>query len=147
MFREDSTADDFIDVILGNRVYLKCLYCYNKIDTTSIEEVDRLARQPYSIVISCGLGLNLDYLLYQIWEYLQLIRVYTKRRGEPPDFNDPLILRKGCTVEHVCHAVHRTIVDTFKYSLVWGLSTKYSPQRVGLLHVMEDEDVIQIVKK
>ena len=28
-----------------------------------------------------------------------------------------------------------------------GTSTKYSPQRVGLQHVMHDEDVIQIVKK
>lgn len=50
-------------------------------DTISIEELDRLARQPHSIVISCGLKLNLDYLLDIIWEYLHLIRVYTKRRG------------------------------------------------------------------
>lgn len=28
-----------------------------------------------------------------------------------------------------------------------GTSTKYSPQRVGLTHMMEHEDVIQIVKK
>ena len=28
-----------------------------------------------------------------------------------------------------------------------GTSTKYSPQRVGLQHVMNDEDVIQVVKK
>ena len=28
-----------------------------------------------------------------------------------------------------------------------GTSTKYSPQRVGLQHIMNDEDVIQIIKK
>lgn len=28
-----------------------------------------------------------------------------------------------------------------------GTSTKYSPQRVGLQHIMHDEDVIQVVKK
>ncbi|XP_003382785.1 PREDICTED: developmentally-regulated GTP-binding protein 2-like [Amphimedon queenslandica] len=149
VFREDCTTDEFIDVIMGNRVYLKCLYCYNKVDTISIEEMDRLARQPNCIVISCGLKLNLDYLLEVIWEYLQLLRVYTKRRGEPPDLSgaSSLIMRKGCTVEHVCHAVHRTFVDSFKYALVWGTSTKYSPQRVGLHHLMHDEDVIQVMKK
>ena len=47
----------------------------------SIEEVDKLARTPHSVVISCGLKLNLDYLLVKIWDYLQLSRVYTKRRG------------------------------------------------------------------
>ena len=28
-----------------------------------------------------------------------------------------------------------------------GTSTKFSPQRVGLAHIVEDEDVIQVVKK
>lgn len=51
--------------------------------------------------------LNLDYLLEVLWEYLSLIRVYTKKPGQPPDFSDGLILRRGVTVEHVCHAIHR----------------------------------------
>ena len=31
LFREDASADQFIDVIMGNRVYMNCLYVYNKI--------------------------------------------------------------------------------------------------------------------
>lgn len=57
-----STHPLFLDVILGNRKYLKCLYCYNKIDQISIEEVDKLARQPYTAVISCEQDLNIDYV-------------------------------------------------------------------------------------
>jgi len=68
---------------------------------------------------SCNMKLNLDYLLYVLWEYLALIRVYTKKPGQPPDFDDGLILRKGVTVEHVCHAIHRTLAPQFKYGLVW----------------------------
>ena len=147
LFREDSTADEFIDVICDNRVYLPCLYVYNKIDCISIEEVDRLAHIQYSVVISCEMELNLDYLVSKIWNHLALIRVYTKKRGQPPDFSDALILRRNATVEHVCHVIHRSIVEIFKYALVWGTSTKYSPQRVGINHVMNDEDVIQIMKK
>ena len=41
----------------------------------------------------------------------------------------------------------RTLAADFKYALAWGRSTKFSPQRVGLTHQMEDEDVIMIVKK
>ena len=51
LFREDATADQLIDVIVGNRIYLPCLYVYNKIDQIPLEEVDRLARQPHSVVI------------------------------------------------------------------------------------------------
>lgn len=70
-------------------------------------------------VASCNLKLNLDGLLDELWEYLALIRVYTKKPGQPPDFDDCLILRRGVTVEHVCHAIHRTLADAFKYALVW----------------------------
>lgn len=38
LFREDATEDEFIDVVTANRVYLPCLYVYNKIDQISIEE-------------------------------------------------------------------------------------------------------------
>ena len=145
--RDDCTADDLIDVIQGNRVYMKCLYVFNKIDTICLEDVDKLARQQDSVVISCGLSLNLDYFLEELWEKLVLMRIYTKKRGQPPDFTDPLILRSGATVEHVCHSIHRSLVDTFRYALVWGTSTKYSPQRVGKSHVVSDEDVMQIIKK
>ncbi|GFR74179.1 developmentally-regulated GTP-binding protein 2 [Elysia marginata] len=59
LFREDCTSDDFVDVILGNRVYMPCLYVYNKIDQISIEEVDRLARQPHTVVVRYSLKLTM----------------------------------------------------------------------------------------
>lgn len=55
LFREDATVDDLIDVIEGNRKYMKCVYVYNKIDVVGIDDVDKLARQPNSVVISCNL--------------------------------------------------------------------------------------------
>ncbi len=33
------------------------------------------------------------------------------------------------------------------YALVWGRSTKHSPQTCGLEHQLTDEDVIQVLKK
>ncbi|RWS23607.1 developmentally-regulated GTP-binding protein 2-like protein [Leptotrombidium deliense] len=147
LIREDCTADELIDVISKNRVYLPCLYVYNKIDQISIEEVDKLARRPFSVVVSCNMKLNLDTFLEKMWHLLSLIRIYTKKPSNPPDFDTGIIMRRGATVEHVCHSIHRSIVDVFRYALVWGTSTKYSPQRVGLQHVVHHEDVIQIVKK
>eukprot|EP00842_Homolaphlyctis_polyrhiza_P002310 jgi/Hompol1/307/HPOL_002762-RA len=147
LIREDATVDQFIDVVLGNRKYIKCLYCYNKIDQISIEEVDRLARQDYTVVVSCESDLNIDYLIDQMWYYLGLIRVYTKRRGEIPDFAGGLVLKRGSTVEQVCKGIHRSLLDEFKFALVWGASAKHNPQRLGLTHVVEDEDVIQVVKR
>lgn len=80
--------DQFIDVVQGNRVYMNCIYAYNKIDQISIEEIDRLARMPHTMVMSCEMKLNMDYLLEKIWEYLALVRVYTKKPGNAPDIGN-----------------------------------------------------------
>ncbi|PWA65284.1 GTP1/OBG, conserved site-containing protein [Artemisia annua] len=150
LFREDATVDDLIDVIEGNRKYMKCIYVYNKIDVVGIDDVDKLARQPNSIVISCNLKLNLDRLLAKMWEAMGLVRVYTKPQGQQPDFGDPVVLstdRGGCSVEDFCNQIHRSLVKEVKYVLVWGSSARHSPQHCGLSHVLQDEDVVQIVKK
>lgn len=150
LFREDCSMDDLIDVIEGNRKYVRCLYVYNKIDALSIEEVDELARKPDSVVISIYMNLNLDVLLAKMWDYLGLIRIYTKRRGQPPDLIDPIVLsseRQGLSVETATRGISKELLDVFNFALVWGRSTKYNPQRVGLSHQLMDEDVLQIVAK
>lgn len=106
LIKEDITVDDLIDIIEGNRKYVKCLYVFNKIDTISIEEVDEIARRKDHVVISCHFKLNLDYLLEQMWEKLNLVRVYTKKRGCAPDFDDPIVLsveRNGLLIRSVCN--------------------------------------------
>lgn len=150
LFREDCEPDELIDLIEGNRKYVKCIYCYNKIDMITIEEVNELARLNHSTVLSCNLDLNKDGLIEMIWEYLALVRIYTKPRGKQPDFSEPVVLTKGrhgCTVKSACVQVHRSLTEDFKFAYVWGKSTKHQPQVVGLSHTLEDEDVVQIVKK
>lgn len=148
-FRGDYTEDDLIDVIEGNRKYIKCLYVYNKIDTASIEEVNEISKEPINACISVTMELGLDVLLQKIWKQLAMVRVYTKRKGEQPDFTDPIILtctRGGYAVRDVMLQLHKTMLDEFSHAMVWGKSVKYSPMRCGLSHVMADEDVIQIFK-
>ncbi|CAL8108546.1 unnamed protein product [Calicophoron daubneyi] len=147
VFREDCSSDEFIDVVVGNRVYVGCLYVYNKIDQISIQEVDRMAREPHSVVVSCNMKLNFEYLLEKLWDHLDLIQVFTKKRGQRPDLNEGLIMRSGSTVENICHMIHRTLASEFKCALVWGTSVKFSPQHVGLSHVLHHHDVVEIIKK
>lgn len=68
-----------IDTLEGNRSYIKALFVYNKIDTISIEDVGDLIKQPDTLVISCKLNLGTEYFLEKLWEYLGLVRVYTKK--------------------------------------------------------------------
>lgn len=70
-----------------------------------------------------------------------------RRKGVEPDFSEALIVRSNSTIEDVCDYIHRTLKETFKYAMVWGVSARHVPQRVGLSHVVQDEDVVSIVSK
>lgn len=91
--REEITVDQLVDAIQGNREYKPCLYLYNKIDTITTEEVDQLARMPHSVVGSVSMQFNIseplqdDLIKQKLWEYLELTRCYTKRKGEEMECN------------------------------------------------------------
>jgi len=153
---EDASIDDFIDCVeedgTAPRKYVKCLFVYNKIDMLSVSEVDALAREPPSVVISVKGKLNLDGLVDRIWDGLDLRRVYTKKKGMFPDFADPMVLtpQRGTgqtNVENAVGMLHKSLLDEFKFAQVWGASVKGNgPQVCGLKHQVCDEDVMQIVK-
>lgn len=148
VLRYDATADDLIDVVEGNRAYIPCIYILNKIDQISIEELDIIYKIPHTVPISAHHKWNFDDLLEKMWQYLQLVRIYTKPKGQLPDYESPVILKNGQnTVEDFAQNLHKTLLTEFKHALVWGSSARHNPQKVGKEHVLCDEDVIQIVKK
>lgn len=148
VLREDATEDDLIDVVEGNRVYVPCLYVLNKIDQISIEELDIIYKIQHAVPISAHHKWNFDDLLEKIWSYLALVRIYTKPKGQLPDYTAPVVLQQGkTTLENFCDNIHKSIMQSFKCALVWGASVKHQPQKVGKEHELVDEDVVQIVKK
>lgn len=83
-----------------------------------------------------------------MWSYLDLCRIYTKPKGQLPDYSQPVVMKRDkCSMEDFCNAIHKAIARDFKYALVWGNSVKHNPQKVGKEHLLLDEDVVQIVKR
>lgn len=88
--RYDATAEDLIDVIEGNRVYMPCIYILNKIDQISIEELDIIYRIPHCVPISAHHKWNFDDRKYGriafLWEWSSLFQFYHYRKVtfQPP---------------------------------------------------------------
>ena len=55
------------------------LYVYNKIDSVSLDFLDKLAREPHTVVMSCELDLGIQDVVERCWQELQLMRIFTKR--------------------------------------------------------------------
>ncbi|CAJ0941086.1 unnamed protein product, partial [Mesorhabditis belari] len=146
--RYDATIEDLIDVVEGNRVYIPCIYVLNKIDAISVEELDIIYKIPHCVPISAHHKWNFDDLLDKIWRYLNLIRIYTKPKGQLPDYSAPIVLNANSkSVDDLCIKIHKSLQKDFKCALVWGSSAKHNPQKVGKDHELNDEDVVQVVKK
>jgi small GTP-binding protein len=146
--RCDATIDQLIDVIEGNRRYIPCIYVLNKIDQLTIEELDIIDQLPHHVPISAHHGWNFDELLETIWDYCKMIRIYTKPKGQIPDYNAPVVLHdQSPSIEDFCNKLHRQMISQYKYAWVWGSSVRHQPQKCGKEHILHDEDVVQIVKK
>ena len=86
---------------------------------------------------------NLDELKKQIFQMLDVIRVYTKTPGNKPDMTEPIILERGSTLEMAAKAVHKSFAQRMKYARVWG-SGKFDGVMVKRDHVLQDGDIIEL---
>lgn len=142
---DDIDAEEFIDSIQANKLYLPMLKIVNKMDLASPDMLKSLERKlKPDLFISAQNGINMEELKDLIFSKLQFIRVYTKEVGKPADMNEPLIMIEGATVEALCNKLHKDFVKKFKYSKIWGKSAKFPGQRQMLKHVLQDNDVIEI---
>ena len=121
---------------------MPCIYVLNKIDQISIEELDIIDKCPHYVPISAKDEWNLDELMEKVWEYLDLIRIYTKPKGQMPDYDAPVIIKRGSNISGFCDSIHKGLMKEFRHALVWGTSVKHNPQTVGKDHVLDDEDVV-----
>ncbi len=149
VIREDVTSEQVADHIAGNISYSKSITLLNKIDLVDKAFLEDLKTKIKSEVIevSANSDINIDLLKEKIYEKLKFIRIYMRPKGGETDYKEPLIAREGDTVEDICNKLHRRLKKQFRFGLVWGESVKFGGQRVGLRHILLDEDVLTIIKK
>ena len=149
VIREDITSEQLADFIAGNISYSKAITIVNKVDLVDKKFLKELKKKIKSEVIevSAESDINIELLKEKIYERLKFIRIYMRPKGGETDFKEPLIAREGDTVEDICNKLHRRMKRAFRFGLVWGKSVKFGGQRVGLTHILLDEDVLTIIKK
>ncbi len=118
------------------------------LDIPATDEVFASLRQMFQkefplFAVSTITCIGLAALSSGIFHLLGIVRVYTKKPGQPFIKTHPFILRKGSTVLDLAFAVHNDIGKNFQYARVWG-STQFEGQRVERTHQVQDGDIIEI---
>ena len=148
--REDINEDQLSDFFSENRIYLPAIVALNKRDLVTNEELESISKTINEnwgnfVSISAETQEGLNKLVEDIFSCLKFIRVYMKPVGKKVDYDQPLILREGNTVEDACKKIHRDFKRKFRYATISGPSAKHNSQKVGLKHELKDQDILTLV--
>jgi uncharacterized protein len=131
---------------ITNKKALKIII-FNKIDQYNNETkrkiTENLKSKKYNFVLtSTKTGDGLEELKEKIFQSFSIIRVYTRKQGGKQD-NNPVILPPESTLEDVAEKVLHGYSKRVKYAKIWGPSSKFPGQKIGLKHIVKDKDVVE----
>ncbi|WP_134669032.1 OBG GTPase family GTP-binding protein [Halorussus marinus] len=151
--REQVDIDRLVDGVMDNREYIPSIVTVNKVDLIEPDYVETVKDDlrdhdidpEETIFISAEEERGLDSLKQTIWEELGLMRIYMDKPGRGVDYDEPLVLPKGSTVEDAARRLGGDLESRFRFARVSGPSAKHDEQQVGKAHELADEDVLRMV--
>ena len=128
---------------------LRAMIVVNKMDRDYAEErfemLMEFVNSRFPVVpISVVEGRNLEELKRKIFELLNIVRVYSKRPGKPPDYEKPFVLRRGSTVLDLAEEIHKEFSKKLKGAKLWDMERR-TYRFVERNYEMKDGDVIELV--
>ena len=93
-------------------------------------------------IISSKTGENINNLKEKIFKSFDKMRVYTKEPGKEKS-NKPIILNQKSTVKDVAEKILHGFSKKVKETKIWGPSSKFSGQKVGISHELKDGDIVE----
>lgn len=130
-----------------NFTYKRMIVLANKEDLEGAKERFSILKEFYKdkfpIILTSIKNIDkMDKVKKQIYQFLDIIRVYTKVPGQPPDMDDPIVLKRGSLVVDAARSIHKDFAANLKYARIWG-TNKFKGQKVEREHVLEEGDILE----
>ena len=142
-------AKDFL-----HQTKAKIILIYNKEDTLSQNEKRKIKatlnskfkKYNYIFLSNNPTKLKLQQLTKKIFDTFPIIRVYTKEPKKTPS-KEPMILKKSSTFKDAAEKILKGMSKKIKRAKIWGPSSKFGGQIIGLNHLLKDKDIIEFQTK
>jgi ribosome-interacting GTPase 1 len=100
--------------------------------------------KPFPIVFfSAPAGIGLEPLRRNLFDMLNIIRIYSKIPGKEVDYSMPFVLPRESSVQDMARLVHKDFSRRLRFARVWG-SGKFSGQKVRKSYILADKDVVEL---
>ncbi|HUT82976.1 MAG TPA: GTPase [Candidatus Bathyarchaeia archaeon] len=145
---KNMTLGDLVEALDESIIYLKGIIVANKGDLLGSKEKYEKLHEKYGnrfeiLPISALKGEHLEELKKLIFDQLNLVRI----RSKEPNGSiapKPIVMKRGATVGEVAKVIHSRFYENFKQAKIYGPSAKFEGQSVGLNHILQDGDVLEI---
>lgn len=129
----------------------KKIIVFNKSDLLSSNEKRKISANLQSnkyifSLISTITKEGIDELKEKIFSSFNNLRVFTKEPGKNKSAK-PVILSPGSTVKDIAEKIFHGFSKQIKQTKIWGPSSKFPGQIVGLNHKLKDLDIIEFKTK
>ncbi|MBU2504130.1 MAG: TGS domain-containing protein, partial [Nanoarchaeota archaeon] len=112
----------------------------NPTDNRKLEATLKSKKYNFAIVNLKSLG-NLENLKEKIFHSFDKMRVFTKEPGKVKS-DKPMILPSDSSVKDIAKKVLKN-PNMIKETRIWGPSSKFAGQVVGLSHKLKDMDTVE----
>jgi small GTP-binding protein len=128
--------------------HVRTMLAANKIDLPGAADRLEIVRELFGAqfpihALSAEAGTGLEELRTALYQFLGVIRVYTKQPGKPADMSSPFTVPIGATLVDLAAKVHRDFAEGLKSARIWGTGV-YDGQSVSRDHVLHDKDVVEL---
>jgi ribosome-interacting GTPase 1 len=86
---------------------------------------------------------KLNELKQKIFNTFPTIRIYTKEPKKSLS-ETPMILKQNSTLEDAAEKILKGMSKKIKRAKIWGPSSKFGGQTIGLAHILKDKDIIEL---
>lgn len=149
-------VDNFEDIRIMEKLLEKTkakkIIVFNKIDQLNENEkrkiFSRLQSKKYNFVlISVKTKQGIKELKLKIFQSFDKIRIYTKEPNKKEKSPTPIILKQNSTVKDVAEKILKGFSKNIKQTKIWGPSSKFPGQIIGLKHKLRDLDIVEFKTK
>jgi small GTP-binding protein len=129
----------------------KKILVFNKVDLLNEDEKRRLRStlqsKKYNFVMTSTLtNEGIEELKEKLFRSFKKLRIYTKEPGKERS-NRPIIIEPGATAKDIAEKILKGFSERVKETKIWGPSSKFPGQIVGLNHKLSDLDVVEFKTK
>lgn len=94
------------------------------------------------VIINTQKQENLEELKEKIFQTFDNLRIFTKEPRKPKS-EKPIIMKPNSVVKDVAEKILKGFSKNVKETKIWGPSSKFPGQKVGLKHILKDLDVVE----